>query len=418
MKVLLVHDYGTPTGGAERQMLALRDGLRARGHEVRLFASDASLVPSPSSADDHCFGTTTRLQVLTQVVNPSAVVQLRRVLHRFRPDVVHVRMMLWQLSPAILPLLRGRAALYQAATYKAICPTGTRLLPDGSACTLRAGTACLSRGCLTPQSWVPAMLQRALWARGRSVFGAIVALSDGMRAQLEAHGLGPVRVIHNGVAVRPPRVHTPHDTGGVVPTIAYAGRLVREKGVHVLVDAFAAVRRGLEARLLILGDGPARTALEAQVRALGLTDAVAFTGYLDRERMEATLEQATLQVVPSLWDEPFGNVTTEAMMRGTPVIASAVAGQRDIVRDGVDGFLVPPGDAETLAVRMRTLVLDAALADRLGAAGRARALADFSEASCVARFEELYRELIAARVAHASGSGRDAATVSAAGWAT
>src|SRR5690606_28974573 len=86
VRVLLVHDYGRPTGGAELQTLALRDGLRAAGHDVRLLASRAALAPGPLVADDTCFGTTRgRLQVVSQLANPSAHAALRRAIAEHRP---------------------------------------------------------------------------------------------------------------------------------------------------------------------------------------------------------------------------------------------------------------------------------------------------------------------------------------------
>ncbi|HEU4721415.1 MAG TPA: glycosyltransferase family 4 protein, partial [Gemmatimonadaceae bacterium] len=102
MRILLVNDYATPTAGAERITLDLRDGFRARGHEVRVFASRAQLIAGVSFADTTCWGTTTRVQTLTSTVNLSAARALRRELRDFAPDVVQVQMFLWQLSPSIL----------------------------------------------------------------------------------------------------------------------------------------------------------------------------------------------------------------------------------------------------------------------------------------------------------------------------
>ena len=130
MRILLVNDYATPTAGAERITLDLRDGLRARGHDVRVFASRAQLIAGESFADATCYGTNSRVQTLTSTVNPSAARTLRRVLREFAPDVVQVHMFLWQLSPSILPLLRGVPSIYWAMTFKAVCPTGLKWLPS------------------------------------------------------------------------------------------------------------------------------------------------------------------------------------------------------------------------------------------------------------------------------------------------
>ena len=390
MRVLLVHDYGTATGGAELQVLALRDGLRAAGHEVRLFTSRASLQPAPVEADDTCFGTTRgRLQVVSQLANPSAVAGLRRVLAEFRPDVVHVRMFLAQLSPAILPLLRGVPAVYQVVTYRPICPRYTKVLPDGSACRVPAGVACLRNRCVTPQSWPLHMAQLALWRRWRHAFDAVVTLSDAARRQLEAAGLGPVEVVPNGVEPRPAR---PPLTGP--PSVAFAGRLSPEKGVGVLLEAFArVVADHPDARLIVAGDGPDRPRLGRLVEELGLGDAVEMYGHLDRAELERRFDVAWVQTVPGLWAEPFGNVVTEAMVRGTAVVASGVGGPAEIVDEGRTGALVPPGDPAALAAALSGLMADRDRAEALGAAGRATALTKYSPAAVVTRFEALYERL-------------------------
>ena len=390
MKILLVNDIGRPTGGAELQMLALRQSLRDRGHDVRLFSSRASLVAdSELVADYSCFGNNTKLQVLSQTLNFSAYWQLRKVLSDFQPDIVHVRMFLWQLSPLILPLLKDIPCLYQTAVYKAICPAGTKVLPDGSPCKYDVGIACLNNGCLTPQTWAVLMLQYRLWQQWREAFDLVVALSHGMKTQLENAGIKPVEVVYNGVPVRPMRPDFKNP-----PTVVYAGRLVAEKGIEVLLRAFARVLVKIpQAKLLIAGDGRAKENLQALSIDLNIAASVTWLGYLPQPEMERRFNNAWVQVVPSLWAEPFGNVTTEAMMRGTAVIASAVGAQPEIVEDGVTGFLVPPGDVEALASKLILLLGDRLLSEQMGSAGRDRALREFSEDKRNDRFLEIYRQL-------------------------
>jgi glycosyltransferase involved in cell wall biosynthesis len=390
MKVLLLHDYGTATGGAELQMLSLRQGLRDRGHQVRLLSSRAQSVASPLLADYTCFGTTGKLQVISQAVNPSAYLTLRRALREFEPDVVHVRMFMWQLSPLILPLLRDRPCLYQTAVYKAICPLGTKVLPDGSACQFSVGVACWKSGCLTAQSWLPLMVQRQLWQQWRSVFDRVVALSHRMKAQLEAEGISPVEVIHNGVPERPqrPPLQDP-------PTVVFAGRLVPEKGVELLLRAFAQVLPQVpSARILIAGQGRDATLLQTLAIELGVSHAVTWLGHLPVAEMERQFAAAWVQVVPSQWEEPFGNVSTEAMMRGTPVIACAVGGQTEIVSDRLTGFLVAPKDVAAIAEPLLQLLSDRQLAEKMGQAGRERALTHFSEAKRTDLFIEIYQQML------------------------
>ena len=321
MKILLVNDYGGATGGAEIQMLTLRRLLRERGHDARLFSSNAELVSqSPILADYTCYGTTQIAQVISQTLNLSAYKALKKALQDFQPDVVHVRMFLWQLSPLILPLLKPYPALYQTAVYKAICPIGTNSLPNGKTCHFSAGTACLKQKCLTPQSWISMMTQRSLFQQWKGAFDRIVALSNGMKKELEQAGISsPISVIYNGVPER--QMRPPLQSS---PTIGYAGRFSTEKGIETLLKAFSQVLKEVpNAQLKLAGKGTLEPTLKSLSAQLGVANHVTWLGHLSQAALEQQFESVWVQVVPSLWAEPFGNVTTEAMIRGTAVVASA-----------------------------------------------------------------------------------------------
>ncbi len=389
MKVLLVNDYATLYGGAEIQMLTLRDGLRRRGHEVRVFASSARPSSGYSMADYECFGTTSRFRALLQSGNPWAYVGLRRALAEFRPDVVHVIVFLTQLSPLILPLLRKVPALYYIVWLRPICPVGTKFLPDGAACRVPAGLVCYRSGCLPLRDWLPLMAQMRLWQRWRGAFKLLVANSDAVRRRLAGEGIQPVEIVWHGVPARPQRRPL-----SLPPTVAFAGRLVAAKGAAVLLEAFSMVLRRLpDARLLIAGDGPERERLRLLATELGLSSHVTMLGHLRPEELDQQLGSAWVQVVPSLWEEGFGIVAAEAMMRGTAVLASRVGGLTEIVRHGDTGFLVGPGDAGALSDALVMLMDDRDLAERMGQAGRQVALKDFSEEAVVEKFIRLYRSL-------------------------
>ena len=389
MKILLINDYGTPTGGAELALLTLRARLRGLGHDARLFTSGARPGGARSLADYQCLGTTSRWRTLLQSANPWAYWRLRQVLAEFRPDVVHVRIFLTQLSPLILPLLRDVPTVYHVAWYRPICPLGTKRLPDGHACAVRWGAACRRNGCLPWRDWLPLMMQMRLWWRWRDAFNVVVAESRHVQAQLGADGLGPVEIVPTGVPVRPlrPPLVSP-------PTVAFAGRLVPEKGADILVRAFARVAERIPAaRLVIAGDGPERARLQQLVDAHPFAGRVVLTGALDREELERQFAGAWVQAVPSLWAEPFGLVAVEAMMRGTAVVATGTGGLAEIVQEGRTGFHVPPGDVAALADRLLAVLQDRDLAERLGRAGREVALGRYDEAACAKNFLRLYPNL-------------------------
>lgn len=387
----MLNDYAVPTGGAEIVLAGQRDSLRARGHDVAVFASDAALVAGLDSfADYHCKGTISRAQTALATFNPWASKTLASALADFRPDVVHVKMFLWQLSPSILRHLEGIPSLYEIVTYKAICPNGTKTLPDGRRCTKPAGTVCWSEGCLTPQSWLALMLQRYMWLNRKRVFTRFVTVSQTMRLRLEENGVAPCHVIPNGCPDRPPR-------GELSPTplLAYAGRLSPEKGVMTLLRAMRGVRDVFpEALLLIAGDGSERPKLQQFTKESGLESNVRFMGNLATTELEKAFEPAWIQIVPSLWEEPFGIVTIEAMMRGTAVIATDHGGSAECVRGGVTGLLTPAGDAESLSDAILKLVTDKTLCENFGRAGREVALGNYTLKKNVGAWEDCYVETI------------------------
>ncbi|MGE0684888.1 MAG: glycosyltransferase family 4 protein [Candidatus Binatia bacterium] len=390
MKILLVSDYAMPTGGAELSILSLRNGLRQCGHDARVFSSNARPPGSELFADYTCLGSLSSWRSLLQVANPWAARRLHEVLREFRPDIVHVGLFLTQLSPLILPLLGMTPSLYHAMWYRAVCPIGTKQLPDGAVCRRPAGIVCYRSGCVPFRQWGLRLLQLRLWRRWREAFRLIVAPSRAVKEVLLAEGIGPVEVVENGVPVR-----TARPPLSIPPVVVFAGRLVREKGADVLLRAFAmVVKQNPDARLLIAGDGPERAALCALASQLDVTPQVSLLGHRSLTELEHAFANAWVQVVPSLWEEPFGNVAIEAMMRGTAVVASRAGGLAEIVEDHISGILVPPGDSTALADALNLLFHKQEMADHMGQKGREIALARFGEKRFVGRFLSLYGRLL------------------------
>jgi glycosyltransferase involved in cell wall biosynthesis len=231
LRVLLLTDYGTPTGGDELLTFDLREGLRARGHDARVLTSDAQPLPVPILSDYTCRGTTSRWRTLLQSANPFAALKLRKVLVEFDPDVVHVRSFLTQLSPLILPLLRNRPSIAHFDTLRAICPAGTKLFPDGQECRVQRGTVCARRRCVPPRDWL--VLTPQLQAFDRQVkrdFDLRVANSAFTLGRLRNSGVPIDTFIWNGIRIPE---HAPAPARQ--PMVAFAGRLVPEKGVDVFL---------------------------------------------------------------------------------------------------------------------------------------------------------------------------------------
>ena len=388
-KILLVSDYATPTGGAELMMLALRNGLKQRGYEVRFFASSVQNNGLKPLSDEQCLGTNSSFRTLLQSANPWAYQKLKQILAEFQPDIVHVRLFLTQLSPLILPLLQDIPSLYHVAWYRPICPLGTKLLPNGQFCSYSAGKACYQQGCLPIYDWFPLMMQMKLWQRWRKAFNLVVANSYAVKEKLIEQGIAPVKVVWNGIPTSParPPLRMP-------PTVAFAGRLVWTKGVDILIKAFAQVRAKIPStQLLIAGKGDVETEIKNLINQLELQNSVILLGHLPRSALEEKLAQAWVQVVPSRWAEPFGIVAIEAMMRGTAVIATDIGGLPEIVRHQQTGLLIPRENIDALATSLECLLQNRDLAEQMGQKGREIALAHFTDNHFVDQFLDLYQQI-------------------------
>jgi len=154
------------------------------------------------------------------------------------------------------------------------------------------------------------------------------------------------------------------------------GRLEERKGVNFLLDAVALLKaRCSDVRLKIVGNGPQKEALERQTAALSLEAVVTFAGTKDEAGVAEALRHADLLVVPSL-SEGLPVVIMEALASGVPVVASAVDGIPELVRDGETGWLVPPCDPRKLANGIEQLQMDPGLRQCMGEAGRQLVAAD------------------------------------------
>jgi glycosyltransferase involved in cell wall biosynthesis len=213
-----------------------------------------------------------------------------------------------------------------------------------------------------------------------------IAISQGLAqylAETEGFEEEDFEIVHYGISARDGAAPHPSE-----PRLLCIGRLIPIKGHLVLLRALAQARRLVpEVTLDLAGRGPLEPALKEYARELGVEDAVRFLGFVSP--VQRAIEDAAIVVVPSL-GEGFGMVALEAMERGRPVIASAVGGLPEIVVHGETGLVVPSGDAEALADAIVELAGDLGRAAAMGAAGRERALSEFTPERSARRIEELY----------------------------
>jgi glycosyltransferase involved in cell wall biosynthesis len=189
------------------------------------------------------------------------------------------------------------------------------------------------------------------------------------------------------------------------------GRLVGYKGFSVLIRALA----GIDANLVIIGEGPLRPTLARLTRRLGVADRIVLKGFIPRDQLKLYLRAARVFAFPSITPaETFGIAQIEAMAAGLPIVNTALpTGVSKVARDGIEAITVPPNDPGALAAAIQKLLDDTILAQRLGRAGSKRARAEYDQERFVSRMKRVYFEAQAIRSCRTfatviSGSGANA----------
>jgi len=359
-------------GGGPPFLRALAGLCRREGYEVRVIVDEDGPLLRLLGADGIA-GEPAPLATPGRFVRslPRLVGRVRR----FRPDLLHLHGQPAGSVGAVAGRLSGVRRILYAAQFPAFHTDFDRLRRvrnhgvEWLSARLASRVVCLSR-------WDAAEYER----RRLAPAGRVVRIPNCVRPEfLGADPIGPAPARPAGV---PPGA----------PVVGFIGRLTDQKGVEHLIQAMPLVRRRVpQARLVVTGDGPLRERLERLAGGVA-PGAVCFLGALEDPLPAFGL--ADVIVAPSRF-EPLGMVAAEALALGKAVVAARVGGLPDIVEHEVTGLLVPPGDPPALAEAIARLVEDRPLAARLGAEGRRRVVAQFSEPAILPRYARLYAELLA-----------------------
>ena len=355
MRIAQVCPYSlTVPGGVQAQAVGLARALRAQGHEARVLAPCDGPPPAAFVTPlGNSVPTFTNGSVAPLAPDPSCALRTIRALRDENFDVVHLHE----------PLAPG--------------PTATALL-----FTDRPTVGTFHRaGASRAYAVAPRLARRAA---GR--LAARFAVSEDAKATAQAALGGTYEVLYNGVEVDRWATAPPWPTGG--PTIFFVGRHEPRKGLAVLLEAMAYLPRAT--RLWVAGSGPQTAEL---CQATAFDHRVEWLGRIPEAEVASRLRGATVACFPSLHGESFGIVLLEAMAASTPVVASDLAGYRNVARAGRDALLVPPGDPIALADAVRRVLTDEVLAKELATSGDERA-AEFSMDRLAARYLERYAPLV------------------------
>jgi len=351
---LVAYSDATSFGGAEQALANLLAFLDP-SFEIDVLAVDEEVGEAIRTARE-----SSSLHLVPRAANKwdaGPILRHLRVVRKLRPDIFHAN--LWTT-------VRG-----QYGVIAALLARGVR-------------TVVVEQAPLPTDSPLQRFLKRVSSLR----VSAHVAVGErSARAVEEAVGLpnGSVRTIYNGVPDVPVDP-LPRRARG--PVIGAVGRLSQEKGYDLAIRALPNLPGST---LVLVGDGSERERLVALSAELGVSDRVDFVGWSDEPRRY--LPGFDAFVLPSR-QEGFPLAVVEAMLAGVPVVAADVGSVSEAVVEAETGFLIPRDDPAALTDRLRRLISDPELAQKMGRTGRERAKTNFTAEAMARSFEELYREIL------------------------
>ncbi len=299
---------------------------------------------------------------------------VQRICQEFRPAIVHVHNFWMRLTPSVHAAARsaGAATVQSLHNYRLVC-ANAYLLRDGQVCEDCLGSPpwrAVVHRCYHDSVIASAAVghlivlnrSRKTWTRDVDAF---ITPSQSARTKLLHAGLPAERFF-----VKPNFTEDPGNADSppsATRRFLFAGRLSPEKGVRILLSAWARVNRLEGAQLIIAGDGPDRRELENFARDLALPPSdVVFAGAVPSADLIKLLKTCRAVVLPSICLETFGSTIVEAFSCGRPAIASDLGGPSELVRDGWNGYKIHPSDVEALAKALHLVLANNQLADELG----------------------------------------------------
>lgn len=402
MRVLLINNYLYPRGGAERSFFAITDLLKDHGHEVIHFAcrhpqnlpsQHESYFPAYHELSPLSFSRSASAAIAQMIYNSSAAQNLSLLLRQVRPDVAHLNNIYHHLSPSILPVLARHniPTVLHLRDGKLICPA-IYMFRRGRFCNL----------CQHHRIW-PILLHRcsqnsfarsvglAFEAFAQDLFGFYrrcvdyyICPSQFLRGQILAQGFSASKVLTlpNFVTACSTDVPPAKDR-----YLFCASRLTAEKGMFTLLDA---ARLAPDIPLLIAGQGPARERMSDFIEHHSLSH-VRLLDWQDKQNLAQLFRNATASLMPSYLPENCPNVILESAAGSCPVIASDIGGINELISDGHDGWLVPPGQPDRLAQAMSQAFNDPQLSARLGRAAQERVVQHHHPESFYRSLIDIYR---------------------------
>jgi glycosyltransferase involved in cell wall biosynthesis len=389
MRICLVNALFHPfSGGVEKHMYELSRELVKQGVDVTIITARLRGTPAYEEIDGVKVHRIPCLEIKVpgfypppMISAPGFIRYLKRLDEQYHFDIIHLQNRYF--------VSFNMAALYCRLKKKPFMMTIHNARPVGISLPVTIGGLTYD------------------WLIGRWPFAMadrIIAVSKWVRGDIAKYGIDPGMIIpvHNGINVsefKPSDAKNVRAEYGIgdSPMLLFVGRMITQKGIPYLIDSMPLVlKKHPGAKLFLVGRGSLLEGLKSKVASMHLENSVIFSGYMSEEMLKDAYGTCDLFVLPSVW-EVLPIAVLEAMSSGKPVVCTDAGGDREMVRDGVNGFVVPMRNPVALAEKINMVLSDAEMRSRMGAASRRIAGEEFDWGLIAAQTKRVYEELIKSR---------------------
>lgn len=384
MKILFINDYGFPEGGVESYIENLKKILEKKGHQVRIFSSDFH--PEMRHFNDYEFksiNTNSLLRFVPYTFNLNSYFSLKKVIKKYKPDIVHLHYFFYHTSPSILLLLKDIPTVMTLHAHELISPMGVH---TNKICKHSEFGYCPN--CVGIPNYFIEKFKRFLFYILSNRINTFIAPSKYYEDLHKQFKLKNIKKVFNGISLFSFQKLNHNNC------IAYVGRLTQEKGVQNLIKSIPLILKNIpNIKVYIVGSGPYYNELLLLSQNLKIKKNIFFINKVERKKLLEYYVKAEVVIMPSIWAETFGLVGIEAMSVGRPIIGSNVGGIPEWLDDGKTGYLVEPGNPEQIAEKVIMLLSNRKLLEQMGKNARKRA-EQFSIEKHVEKLEKVYLEVI------------------------
>lgn len=402
MKILLVNKFHFLKGGSEKYYFDLAKLLKEKGHEVAFFSmQDEKNIKTNckeyfvEKSDMNSKNIFKALGVIYSSKNKKA---MEKALNDFKPDIVHLNNFQRQLSASIIKPIKKRniPIVFTAHDLQAICPAIVMLDNDKNICEkcLKGKYINCIKGKCVKNSSLKSLLGavEGKYYRGASIYSKqidrIITPSEFYKKKLEEDGIDSKKIIslHNFINIDDYDVKL-EDEGYAL----YYGRIIKEKGVMNLLEAFKNIKN---CKLYIAGTGPDEEKVKQYIKNNNITKNVKLLGFLDSNGVKEYVRKARFVIIPSVWYENCPYSVLETLAMGKPIIGSDLGGIPELVKNNENGLIYKYNNIEDLKNKMQNLIENKDKAVKLGEKAKKIARKAFSKENYYNKIIRVYEELI------------------------